>query len=181
MTLFSWCKELTYLKGPWCWERLKAGGEGDDRGWDGWMASSTRGHEVKQVLGIGDEQWSLMCSSSWGHKELDTTEWLNWTELNSSSSSDWIPSPQDPWTWKTHMVWCHGEFWEQPLKCSSRIMPGTFLLSWIIEMWWASVWGAGGVDLAGTSCLWSSWAFSLLGQVALSERLSGTPFWKIPS
>ena len=30
------------LKRPWCWERLKAGGEGDDRGWDGWMASLTR-------------------------------------------------------------------------------------------------------------------------------------------
>ena len=28
-------------KRPWCWERLKAGGEGDDRGWDGWMASLT--------------------------------------------------------------------------------------------------------------------------------------------
>ena len=30
------------LKGPWCWERLKAGGEGDDRRWDGWMASPTQ-------------------------------------------------------------------------------------------------------------------------------------------
>ena len=34
--------ELTHWKRPWCWERLKAGGEGDDRGWDGWMASPTR-------------------------------------------------------------------------------------------------------------------------------------------
>ena len=33
---------MTHLKRPWCWERLKAGGEGDDRGWDGWMASPTR-------------------------------------------------------------------------------------------------------------------------------------------
>ena len=40
-TLATWCKELT-LKRPWCWERLKMGGEGDDRGWDGWMASPTR-------------------------------------------------------------------------------------------------------------------------------------------
>ena len=32
----------THLKRPWCWERLKAGGEGDDRGWDGWMASPTQ-------------------------------------------------------------------------------------------------------------------------------------------
>ena len=40
-TLATWCKELTHWKRPWCWERLKAGGEGDDRGWDCWMASRT--------------------------------------------------------------------------------------------------------------------------------------------
>jgi len=41
-TLATWFEELTYLKRPWYWDRLKAGGEGDDRGWDGWMASPTR-------------------------------------------------------------------------------------------------------------------------------------------
>ena len=41
-TLATWCKELTHWKRPWCWERLKAGGEGDDRAWDGWMASLTQ-------------------------------------------------------------------------------------------------------------------------------------------
>ena len=40
-TLATWCKELTHWKRPWWWERLRAGGEGDDRGWDGWMASPT--------------------------------------------------------------------------------------------------------------------------------------------
>ena len=40
--LATWCEELTHLKRPWCWERLKAGGEGDNRGWDGWMASPTQ-------------------------------------------------------------------------------------------------------------------------------------------
>ena len=35
-------EELTLLKRPWCWEGLGAGGEGDDRGWDGWMASLTQ-------------------------------------------------------------------------------------------------------------------------------------------
>ena len=40
--LATWCKELTHWKRPWCWERLKAGAEGDDRGWDGWMASLTQ-------------------------------------------------------------------------------------------------------------------------------------------
>ena len=39
-TLATWWEKPTHLKRPWCWERLKAGAEGDDRGWDGWMASS---------------------------------------------------------------------------------------------------------------------------------------------
>ena len=40
-TLNTSCEELTHWKRPWCWEGLGAGGEGDDRGWDGWMASLT--------------------------------------------------------------------------------------------------------------------------------------------
>ena len=38
------------------------------------------GHEFEQAPGVGDGQGSLACCSSWSHKELDTTEWLNWTE-----------------------------------------------------------------------------------------------------
>ena len=41
-TLATWCKELTPWKRPWFWERLKAGGWGNNRGWDGWMASLTQ-------------------------------------------------------------------------------------------------------------------------------------------
>ena len=41
-TLATWWEELTDLKRPWCWERLRAGGEGDNRGWDGWMVSPTQ-------------------------------------------------------------------------------------------------------------------------------------------
>ena len=41
-TLATWYEKLTHLKSPWCWERLKARGEGDDRGRDGWMASPTQ-------------------------------------------------------------------------------------------------------------------------------------------
>ena len=49
-TLATWCEELTHLKRLWCWEGLGAGGEGDDRGWDGWIASLT--------------QWTLVWASS---------------------------------------------------------------------------------------------------------------------
>ena len=41
-TLATWCKELTHWKRTWCQGKLKVGGEGDDRGWDGWMASPTQ-------------------------------------------------------------------------------------------------------------------------------------------
>ena len=41
-TLATWCEEVTHLKRPWCWERLRVGGKGVDRRWDGWMASSTQ-------------------------------------------------------------------------------------------------------------------------------------------
>ena len=40
-TFITWCKELTHWKRPWCWEGLREEGEGDDRGWDDWMASPT--------------------------------------------------------------------------------------------------------------------------------------------
>ena len=41
-TLATSCEGLTHWKRLWCWEGLGAGGEGDNRGWDGWMASPTR-------------------------------------------------------------------------------------------------------------------------------------------
>ena len=41
-TLATWCENLTHLKRPWCWERLRAGGEGNNGRWDGWMASPTQ-------------------------------------------------------------------------------------------------------------------------------------------
>ena len=45
------------------------------------------GHEFGWTLGIGDGQRGLVCCNSWGCKESDTTEWLNWTEVNYVSSS----------------------------------------------------------------------------------------------
>ena len=47
---------LTHLKRPWCWERLKAGGEGEDREWDGWMASPTQWRWV--WVGSGSWWWT---------------------------------------------------------------------------------------------------------------------------
>ena len=62
-----------------CWKRLKAEGEGDDRGWDGWMASLTQWTWVWIKSGSW-WQGGLVCCSPWGRKGSDTTERLNWTE-----------------------------------------------------------------------------------------------------
>ena len=51
--LATWCKELTHVKRPWCWERLRAGGEKNNKGWDSWMASPTQG------------TWICVDSGSW--------------------------------------------------------------------------------------------------------------------
>ena len=53
-------EELTHLKRSWCWERLRAGGEGDDRGWDDWMASPTQWIWV--WVNSGHCWWTGMCS-----------------------------------------------------------------------------------------------------------------------
>ena len=49
-TLSTWCKEPTHWKTPWCWEKLKAGGEGNDRGWDGSMASLIQWAWVQEMV-----------------------------------------------------------------------------------------------------------------------------------
>ena len=78
-TLATWCEELIHLKRPWCWEGLQVGGEEGDRGWNGWMASSTERTWVWACLTPGDSegQGSLACCSPWGRKKLDSTEQLN--------------------------------------------------------------------------------------------------------
>ena len=58
------------------WRRKKETTEDEMVGWHHWLD----GHEFEQALGVGDGQGGLTCCSPWGHKESDTTEWLNWTD-----------------------------------------------------------------------------------------------------
>ena len=60
--------------------KIEGRGEGDERGWDGWMTSWLNGHGFGWTLGVGDGQGVLGCCGSWGHKELDMTELLNWAD-----------------------------------------------------------------------------------------------------
>ena len=63
-----------------CWEGLGAGGKEDDKGWDSWMALPTCWTWVWVNSRSGDGREGLACCDSWGHKESDMTDRLNWTE-----------------------------------------------------------------------------------------------------
>ena len=82
-SLATWCEELTHWKRLWCLEGLWAGGKGDDRGWDGWMASLTRWTWV--WVNSGSWWWTgrpgvlrFMGLQTVGH---DWVTELNWTEF----------------------------------------------------------------------------------------------------
>ena len=83
-TLATWCEELTHWKRPWCWERLKLGGEGHERGWDGWMASLTRWTWVWTSSRVGDGQGSLACCTCKVRVTKSGTWLSDWTKLNQS-------------------------------------------------------------------------------------------------
>ena len=76
--LATWCKELTNWKRPWCWEEWrheeKRMVEDEMVGWHHWLNV----HEFEQAPGVV-RPGSLACCSTWGRKELNMTEWLNWT------------------------------------------------------------------------------------------------------
>ena len=90
-TLATSCEELTHWKRPWCWQGLGAGEEGDNRGWDGWMASPTRWTWVW----VNSRSWCwtgrpgvlwFMESQRVGH---DWVTELNWTELKWNERAQW--------------------------------------------------------------------------------------------
>ena len=118
------------MKRPWCWEGLGAGEEGDNRGWDGWMASLTQWTLVWVYSGVGDGQGGLACCDSWDHKESDMTERLNWTELmnpfrtrhNSSEPKEMLQCIVLSYT-PVHQS-SSPAFWKQN-NCSSTPLPQT--------------------------------------------------------
>ena len=128
-TLATCCKELTHLKRPWCWERLRAGGEGDDRGWDGWMASLTQWTWVW----VNSRSWwwigrpgmlQFMGLQRAGHDwatELNWTDRLILKEISPEYSlKDWC------WSWSSNtLATCHEELthWERPW-CWERLKTG---------------------------------------------------------
>ena len=83
-TSATWCEGLIHWKRPWCWERLKAG-EGDDRRWDGWMASPT--------------QWTWICTSSeswWWTEKPGMLQFMGLQRVRHDWEVNWTESVQKP-------------------------------------------------------------------------------------
>ena len=123
-TLAIWCEELIYWKRPWSWVRLKAGGEGDARGWDDWMASPTRWTWVW----VSSRSWwmtgkpGMLQSMGLQRVRHNWVTELNWTGLTMQGTLVWSLLRED------HT--CHGatkllgyNYWAytlEPKNCNYR-------------------------------------------------------------
>ena len=137
----SW-EELTHWKRPWCWEGLGAGGEGDNRGWDGWMASPTRWTWV--WVNSGSWWWTGRPGVLWfmGLQRVrhDWATELNWTE----SCFGGFPGSSDSKESACNV----GDLASMPgLRRSPGGEPGNPLQYFCLEnsmdrgAWWVPVWG----------------------------------------
>ena len=97
-TWATWCEELTHLKRPWCWKRLKAGGKGDNRGWDGWMVSWTQW------------TWVWVSSGSW---------W--WTGRPGVLQSMESQRVRHDWTQRAGHDWATELNWTEPNQCQALL------------------------------------------------------------
>ena len=108
-------EDLTHWKRPWCWDGLGAGGEGDNRGWDGWMASLTRWAWV--WVNSGSWWWTrrpgvlrFMGTQRVGH---DWATELNWIVekliMEHFSCCEWVKNiftqtNYIPWSWENSQI-----------------------------------------------------------------------------
>ena len=192
--LATWCEELTNLKRPWRWERLKAGGEGDDRGCDGWMASLTHW------------RWVWVNSRSWWWtwrpgmlQSMGLQSWIllsNWTELNWSDAG---PLKRQGWgqksLFKIEMILEEEmTFREAKLILGSYpTFPPRCFLSQIIPLWAASfpnrslnpisIGLLGGSVVKNPPAMQETWVQSLGQDDPLRKEMatySSIFVWKIP-
>ena len=130
-TLATWCEELTRWKRHWCWERLKAGREGDERWWEApilWLPDVKNwliGKDTDAGKHWRQEKKGMREDEMTGWDELASPIWLAW--LWTGSGSWW-------WTWKPSI---HGITKSQTQRSNWTELKGTllFLISkfWIIE------------------------------------------------
>ena len=113
--------------------------EDEMAGWHHWLD----GHEFEWTPGVGDGQGGLACCDSWGHKESDTTEQLNWTELMTSLPVKNLPAMRETWVLSLG--------WEDPLQNGKATHSN--ILAWRIP------WGCKEVDTTEllSLSLWHLW------------------------
>ena len=95
-TLATWWEEVTHWKSPWCWGRLRTGGEGDNRVWDGWMASPTQWTWVWASSGSWWWTGEAWCAIVHGVAKSWTwlSNWADWTDWHWNRLRHIIPSSQ---------------------------------------------------------------------------------------
>ena len=129
---------------PWCWERLKAGGEGDDRGWDGWMASPTQGTWV--WVNFRSWWWTgrpgVLQSMGVTKSRTWLSDWIDWLIHTYSSSAGLdrahLDCTKSTYRWiffNSKYYSTHGEGNSNPLQYSCLGNPMDR------EAWWATVHG----------------------------------------
>ena len=109
-TLATWCEELTHSKRLWCWESLKAGGEGDNRGWDGWMASPTQWAWV--WVSSGSWWWTGRPGVLQSMVLQSLTQLSDWPELNKQDL--WRKWADHHWA-KVRWLNCHSQLSQNKL------------------------------------------------------------------
>ena len=110
-TLATWCKELTHWKRPWCWGRLRAGGEGDDRGWDDWMASLTQWVWVWANSGRQERTGKPGVLYSMGSQRVRQDLATEWQQL---IPGDWSGTTWSAFPWHVNSMVSMGEIFVQP-------------------------------------------------------------------
>ena len=132
-------KKPSHWKRPWCWERLRAGGEEGNRGWDGWMASLTQWTWVWASSGWWWRTRKPGVLQSVSLKESDTTKLLNDNKValavKKSSLVSQLPALQETWVWSLGLEDSPGEGNDNPLLYSCLGNPINR------GVWWATVHG----------------------------------------
>ena len=165
-------QESTHRKRPWYWERLRTGGEGDSRGWDGWMASPWT-----WVWANSGRWWrtgSLVCCSPWGRDKKDATVRLNKRRKKEKrrkkreGQEEIGAGEQSPW-WPYHLpdILCRRRQWHPtPVLCLENPMDG--------GAWWAALFNYHEMPEKSESfsCFSYVWLFVTLWTAACQAPLS---------
>ena len=121
VTLPTWCEELTHWKRPWCWERLKAEGEREDRGWDDWMRWLDSVDISLSKMVLDREAWHAAVHGV-AKSQIQLSNWrtncliLKWASLSKHNFLGWEKgNPRAPWMMRGSQIdWSLNFFVEIP-------------------------------------------------------------------